>query len=769
MSITLSGPGDPPIFEWQSLRTICPLFASLDDLELQALTEASPLIRATAGDLVISKGEEAKAAFIILEGRLAALVTRVWGEDRILNEIGTGGLVGEIELLNGDRSMIDIRAMEDSLLLVLSREIFEGLMESHLEVWQRVSRLARSNTCRLLLSRQLNHLLGGGMETITDPMLRLKAEQDWLDFEDEILQDLEKHVDWVTLDRGQVLFRQGDQADSGYVLVSGRIQISISDENGLSRVVGQLSKGDIAGEIAFIMKQDRMATLTALRDCELFRLPRELFTQVSERYPQIMLSIYQTILGRFSSNVSGSVFHTRSPSIAILSASSEFPLSDFMLKLKSAMAPYGRIGHLSSESVAESLGRPGIAQSRPEDPANVRLVQWLNGREVHYDHVLYQGDRYWTAWTERCLRQADRLLIVADVREKTNAKRLMSRLSGFGLTPQLVLVHPEDTNRPRNTARWVAAYGTDTVFHLRRNHEGDLSRLARILAGRALGLVLGGGGARGFAHLGVLLALEELGIEVDMIGGTSIGAPLAGWVAQSMNAGECLVAAKKTFSSLIDPTLPATAMLSGRRISRAINTETAAWDIEDYWLPFFCVSTSLTTGEAKIHRRGNSARAIRSSVSIPGVLPPVPEKDELLVDGSVLNNLPIDIMRTMNPFGTIIALDVVADRGMKARGDYGLSVSGWREGLSRFNPWRRSVRSPNIGSIIMQSMMAGSNLFRAGLLEQGLANFYLKIDVASVGLLQFEAVAVQTAADIGYEASIGPLREWQASRDNKQH
>jgi predicted acylesterase/phospholipase RssA len=249
-------------------------------------------------------------------------------------------------------------------------------------------------------------------------------------------------------------------------------------------------------------------------------------------------------------------------------------------------------------------------------------------------------------------------------------------------------------------------------------------------------------------------------MEVDMIGATSIGAPLAGWVAQGMNASECLAAAKRAFASLKDPTLPATAMLSGRRIARVINEETAAWDIEDYWLPFFCVSSSLTTGKAKIHRRGNSARAIRSSVSIPGVLPPVPEQDELLVDGSVLNNLPIDVMRTMNPSGTIIAIDVVADRGMKARGDYGLSVSGWREALSRINPWRRSIRSPNIGSIIMQSMMVGSNLFRESLLEQGLADFYLKIDVAGIGLLQFEAV--QVAADIGYKTSIGPLKEWQA-------
>jgi hypothetical protein len=185
-----------------------------------------------------------------------------------------------------------------------------------------------------------------------------------LNFEDEILQNLENNVDWVTLERGEVLFRQGETADSAYVLVSGRIQVSITDEKGISRVVGQIAKGDVAGEIALITEQDRTATLTALRDCDLFRLPRELFTQVSERYPQIMLRIYRTIYERFTNNVAGGVFHTRSPNIAILSAGPDIPLTDFMPELKSAMAPFGRVDYLSSESVAESLGRPGIAQAK---------------------------------------------------------------------------------------------------------------------------------------------------------------------------------------------------------------------------------------------------------------------------------------------------------------------------------------------------------------------------------------------------------------------
>jgi predicted acylesterase/phospholipase RssA len=271
-------------------------------------------------------------------------------------------------------------------------------------------------------------------------------------------------------------------------------------------------------------------------------------------------------------------------------------------------------------------------------------------------------------------------------------------------------------------------------------------------------LVLGGGGARGFAHLGVLRALQELGINVDMIGSASIGAPIAGWLAQGKDAAECLQVAKPAFESLIDVTLPKTALLAGRRISDMITRQADGLDIEDFWIPFFCVSTNLTTSAVEVHKRGSVALAVRASVSIPGVLPPVPRDGEILVDGGVLNNLPIDVMREMNPSGLVLAIDVVLPRSFEAEEDFGTAVSGWRQLLSGAVPGVSGPRAPGLANVIVQSMMVGSSQARELMLRQGQADFYTNIHVHDVGILQFESV--EDAQEIGYESSIGPLKDW---------
>ncbi|MGB6992644.1 MAG: patatin-like phospholipase family protein, partial [Thermoanaerobaculia bacterium] len=196
-------------------------------------------------------------------------------------------------------------------------------------------------------------------------------------------------------------------------------------------------------------------------------------------------------------------------------------------------------------------------------------------------------------------------------------------------------------------------------------------------------------------------------------------------------------------------------------ISDSIEKETGTWDIEDFWLPFFCVSTNLTTARSMVHRRGNSARAIRSSVAIPGILPPVAERGELLVDGGVLNNLPIDLMREMNPFGPLLAVDVVAPQGPTAKSEFGLAVSGWKLALERLLPWRKATPIPGISTTILQSMVVGGSQLRKRVLDDGLADLYLNIHVRGVGLLEFEKV--EEVARIGYEESIGTLRQWSES------
>ena len=183
-------------------------------------------------------------------------------------------------------------------------------------------------------------------------------------------------------------------------------------------------------------------------------------------------------------------------------------------------------------------------------------------------------------------------------------------------------------------------------MHLRAGNDDHVRRLARLASGHGVGLVLSGGGARGFAHLGALRALRESGVPVDAVGGCSMGAPLAGGIALDLGDAELIALAEQQFHRLLDYTVPVVALLKGQRISKNIDENFGTFDIEDLWLPFYCVSTNLTTSRLKVHRRGPSAVAIRASVAIPGVLPPVPFDGDLLVDGGVLNNLPVQVMRT---------------------------------------------------------------------------------------------------------------------------
>ncbi len=747
------------------LREHSDFLTGLSENELEQLVRDGRQMSVSAGDVVLETGQEVEEAFLLLEGRLAVLVPREWGESRILYEVDVGSVIGEIEILRGGHCMAEVRALMDTRLLCLPRNTFERLLESNEDVWLKLSALARKRTCQLLMAQQLSTLFGTARMEITDPLLRLEAEEEWLNFEQEILQKLEDRIDWVLLKRGEYLFHKDDEPDGAYILISGLLGVVVTDDVLGEHVVAQVRQGEIVGELGLIIKARRSASIRALRDSELFRLGPEVFTTVMEKYPRRLLNVYRTITERFYQNVSGAKLRPRRLDIAILPTDSKRQLGRMVHALLQRLGEHTKFEHLSSSSVDLALGRTGWSKDDENNLQNDRLVQWLNGREPESGLVVYEGDEEWSNWNQRCLRQSDSIYILADAQGDSDLAFITGQVIDSSQELNLVLLHPQDTRQPKDSARWLKSESFQHIYHVRENNQKDLARMARIMGGCAVSLVLGGGGARGFAHLGVLKALEELGVPVDMVGGTSIGAPIAGWIAQGKNAEDSTQSAVAAFKSLIDVTLPFTSMISGRRISRMIAEQTAAWDIEDYWLPFFCVSTNLTTFKPHIHSRGNSAHAIRASVSIPGVLPPVPSAGELLVDGGVLNNLPIDIMRKLNPNGTVIAIDVVAPQGFIAQDDYGHHLSGWHTILNRLTPWRKTHKSPSIANILMQTIMVGSSLTRQRMLDRGLADYCQNINVKGISLLQFEAV--ELAATIGYEQSIEPLTKWLASKDAK--
>ena len=741
----------------QILVTHSPCINELSSNELDELIQLSHEVQIPAGELVLETAQPVDHACIVIEGKVASVFTRDWGEECVLQYIGVGEVLCEAELLSEDSCQYDIRALEDSRLLCIPQQHFMRLATSHPGLLQYLTGQAHSRKTHLLITKYINSLFGISKLKISNPLLRLEAEEEWLDFEHEVLKQLTQNAQWKVLKRGEYLFHQGDEPDGAYILASGVLGVTIRHEDG-EREIARVHHGEIVGELALVNDEKRSANIIALRECELFRLSPTEFNHIAEKYPRVILNVYRTISDRFRERTSSYEYRPRQSNIAIITLAQNESLAMFADEIYTALAQIDSAEYLTSESVDNQLGRSGIANIGRNEPGSTGLMQWLNGRESRSRFIVYRADEDWSQWTVRCISQADRVIMLADVNKMPDFTDFRNHLSAAGQNWSLVLLHPGDSDRPRNTAAWRAASGASEIFHVRRNNHDDLGRLARILAGRATGVVFGGGGARGFAHLGVLRAFEELGIKIDMIGGTSIGAPIAGMVAQGKSSSECLDLSVRAFSSLIDMTIPFTSMISGKRISRTIVEHTADWDIEDYWLPYFCVSTNLTTAKQVVHRSGNSALAIRSSVSIPGVLPPVPCNGELLVDGGVLNNVPINIMREINPSGAVIAFDVAPPMGPTAKQDYGMSVSGWYQLASRFVPWLKPIRAPRVGVVLMQAMMVGSNLLREQVLQKNMADYYQNVHVRKVGMLDFKAI--KRAERVGYESVIEPLRQW---------
>ncbi|MGB9344790.1 MAG: patatin-like phospholipase family protein, partial [Ilumatobacteraceae bacterium] len=273
-------------------------------------------------------------------------------------------------------------------------------------------------------------------------------------------------------------------------------------------------------------------------------------------------------------------------------------------------------------------------------------------------------------------------------------------------------------------------------------------------------LVLSGGGARGFAHLGVLRALREQGIPVDEVAGCSMGTVVAAAIALGLDGDELMERAEQQFHRLLDYTLPIVSLVKGARITRNIDETFGTWDIEDLWLPFYCVSTNLTKSRLEVHRRGSTALAIRASVAIPGVLPPVPYQGDLLVDGGVLNNLPFEVMRDNSTIETIVAVDVAPDQGPRARSDYGMSVSGFQALGASLR--RTKSHYPSVTSVLLRSMLTGAVRNQKASMQDGSVDLLLTLHLPGVGLLEFDRS--QEVADAGYEASKATIDHWVASR-----
>ncbi|OAV92300.1 hypothetical protein PTTG_03931 [Puccinia triticina 1-1 BBBD Race 1] len=732
-------------------------------------------------------------------------------EQTKLFTIKPGGIAGYLASISGFPSYVDIRAKTDVYVGFLSAKALERIMD-------------RRPIVLLTLAKRLISLLS------------------------PLVLHIDTALEWMAVDAGQIIYREGDSSDNLYIVIGGRLR-SISEQNdGGVEILAEYGQGESIGELDCITNTSRKSTLHAIRDSELVRIPMTLFNAISIRHPAITIQVSRLIASRVrcevdasKSNSLKSRFHGPDyavsknltgtagadepgrgsirdlgmsnfnlKTVAIIPNTKEVPIVEFATRLKAALSQMNASTKMLDQSAILSvLGRHAFSRL-----GKLKLTGWLAELEQKFRIVLYVADTAVNApWTQTCIRQADYIMVVCDGGSQPEIGEYERLLSGMKITArkELVLLHP-DRNVPAGSTRpwlknrpWLHAHHHVEMAGatpLNNNHldellpltalrqlkrrvqtrlskyrgyqmpsefqiikrglaTNDFARLARRLCGKSIAVVLGGGGARGISHIGVIKALTENNIPIDMIGGTSIGSFIGGLYARNSDLISTLGRAK-TFSAriatywrlLTDLTYPVVAYTTGHEFNRGIYKSFYDYHIEDFWLPFWANTTNITWSRMEVHTTGYAWRYIRASMSLAGLLPPLCDDGDMLVDGGYIDNLPVSVMLRMGA-DSVFAVDVGSIDDTSPR-NFPESLSGWWLLIRRLNPWSSAYQIPTMTDI--QSRLTYVSSVKT--LEDAKATpgvLYMRMPVTeftTLGFGRFEEILKK-----GYEAAKEMLKE----------
>jgi NTE family protein len=464
---------------------------------------------------------------------------------------------------------------------------------------------------------------------------------------------------------GEWLLRQGEPASSMFVLLAGRAEVVVAGQ-----VVRELGPGAVVGELALLTGGVRSASVRARRDCRVLEVPREVLDEAIARDTEALSALVTALAHQLADASPPSARRATRPStVAVVGSTTGAYVDDLADQLHRAMTQHGTCAILRG----------------PHSPEEIDRAEGENG--VVLLVVSGPDDESWRA---RCLREADAVVIVGAIDDTPAAvvPRPAER-------PELVLVGT--TSRSARQAwldavdPWRFSEVTANDLSAQTTPEG-LRGLVDRLTGRSLALVCGGGGARALSHIGVLLEFEAAGLRVDRVAGTSMGAVVAGAYATGFTAEEVAELAYREFvrhDVFNDYGLPRTSLVRGRRVQRALVRAYGDLRVEELPRSFRCVSTDLLTRRAVVHRTGMLVEAIRASSRLPVIFEPIVSDGRLLVDGSVLDNLPV---RTVveRAEGPVVAVNI--------------SASSRRPAAAPGEP-PRSVRIPPLGETMMRTFM----------------------------------------------------------------
>ena len=547
-----------------------------------------------------------------------------------------------------------------------------------------------------------------------------------------------KEAKWFSLKAGSTLFEAGETSNSIYFVLSGTLGAFRPRENDSMEFLGHVRAGEPVGEMALFSggrehsAEPHTNSVYAMRDTEIMSISRAGFDRLIKAEPEILERLIRVILLRLRQ--SGRRSARSEPKVFAMVATS--PTIHLEMRAETLKTTLNEMG----------LRATIVSRQEGED----KSAAYFDNLEKNNDIVILTAELGDHGWYKLAVRQADRIWIVgrADaVPSDPILERDNSPARQFKLV-DVLLLHDAREELAATPGQWLSATGGERLFHWNGQKGPDLMRLARVMSGRSVGLVLSGGGARAFSHIGVIRALRERGIPIDFVGGTSMGAVVAACVAMGWDDAEIEARIRKSFvetNPLGDYTMPIVGLVRGRRVDKRLKEHFGDATIGDLDIPFYCVSTNLTDGDSRIHRRGFVRHALRSSIALPGILPPIVDDGDVLVDGGVLNNFPVDVMQSLHR-GVIIGSDVTrqrdgfpADEFIEPPGFFGWAA---RNGLRR---------TPPIASLLMRAATVGVNPKA----NREHAHICVIPEISKLELRDWDAY--EAAVEAGYQSAIETL------------
>ncbi|EJT74530.1 lysophospholipase NTE1 [Gaeumannomyces tritici R3-111a-1] len=655
------------------------------------------------------------------------------GSRRSVALVKPGNLAGYVGTISSHRSFIDVVAKTDVYVGFLSRQSLERIVD-------------RYPIVLLTIAKRLTNLL-------PRLILHIDFALEWLQVNaGEVLFHGGEESEAIHIVLNGRLRLVGDRKDGG---------VDVRAEYGQGESIGELevlTESARTGTLHAIRNTELVKFPRTLFNSLAQEHPN-ITIKISKIIASRMRSIVNdpsSVVGKESAmkatlNKGSSTLNLRT--VAILPVTAGVPVVEFGSRLMAALTQVGTPNgatSLTQSAILNHLGRHAFNKM-----GNLKLSQYLADLEEKYGLVIYVADTNVNSpWTQTCITQADCILLVGLAEGSPEVGEYERFMLGMKSTARktLVLLHAERYSSPGLTRAWLKnrmwingghhhvqmAFQGQTVPMPKRTgpslkervqiiqaeiqkytsrkvrhtpfyspdapYKGDFHRLARRLCGKSVGLVLGGGGARGIAQVGIIRAMEESGIPIDIVGGTSIGSFVGALYARHADVVPIFGLSKKFSGRMasmwrfaLDLTYPSASYTTGHEFNRGIYKTFGKTQIEDFWLEFYCNTTNISKSRAEIHTSGYAWRYVRASMSLAGLLPPLCDEGSMLLDGGYIDNLTVSHMRSLG-VETIFAVDVgsLDDDVPQAYGD---TLSGLWAFVNRWNPFSNTPNPPTLAEI----------------------------------------------------------------------